>query len=124
MDQKEYILCRSSLVCGDHIPEPCQGSNGLLQAVEGTAASIGFIPAHQGRPLFLAHGTGPRIGQQVDENLVALQVEQVVFCLFDPPLTILRSTGVHGFDHFYLIGFCVWKHGSWKLKVESCEVEN
>ena len=40
--------------------------NGLFEVIEITAPGISLITRHHSRPLPIAHGVGPTIGQQVD----------------------------------------------------------
>ena len=50
----------------------------LQEAEPRRAAGVGLVAALDARPLLGAHGTGARIGQEVDEDVGGVEVEQVV----------------------------------------------
>ena len=49
----------------------------LLEAREAGAAGVSLVTVHQRRPLEVAHRARAAVGQQVDEDVLAAQVEQV-----------------------------------------------
>src|ERR1019366_2002831 len=59
---------------------------------------IGLVAGLGGRPLVTAHGTGARVGQQVDEDVAREKVEYVVAGGFDGERAFVRSRHPERFD--------------------------
>ncbi len=68
----------AALVGRDHVLEGEQRLHRALEDLEGWAAGIGFVTMLDRGPLIATHGTGARVGEQVDQHIVGVQVEQVV----------------------------------------------
>ena len=85
---------------GQEVVEAEDVAYGVLHVVVRTCAGVALVALHQSGPLAVAHGAGARVGQKVDEDLVAAEVEQVVTCVADPLLALLASALMDRFDHF------------------------
>ncbi len=72
------IFRPAPLVGGDEMLEPENALHRLRQAVIGACPGVGFIPAHDGRPLLLAHRAGTGIGHQVDIDILRAEGEEVI----------------------------------------------
>ena len=68
----------ASLVRGDHVAEAGELVHHAFQAEETLAAGVGFVAAHDGRPLLGGHGAGAGIGEQVDQDVAGFDEEEVV----------------------------------------------
>ena len=77
-DGEQNALRRPSLMGGNHLAEPRQVAYHVLEPVERTAPGVGLVGVQHRGPLAGRHGPGPRIGEQVDEDLVGPKPEQVV----------------------------------------------
>ncbi len=77
-DGEEDRLGRATLVGWDDVGEGHQILHRRLKAKERGAAGVALISGKQRRLLRRAHGAGPAIGQQVNENVVGPQSKEVV----------------------------------------------
>src|SRR5207247_8185914 len=80
-----------ALVLWNYVTEAGQASYRVLETVETLAAGIRFVASHHGGPLFGRHGAGPRIGQQIEEDIAGADLEQVVAGPFEELLALLQS---------------------------------
>ena len=97
-DGEQDALGGAALVGGDHVAETGKGVGHALEAEEAFAAGVGFVAAHHGGPLFGGHGAGAGIGEQVDQNMAGGDEEEVVACLFEVELALLRGGVVQRLD--------------------------
>ncbi len=77
-DGEEDRLGRTALVGRDDVREGHQILHRGLKAKERGAAGVALVSGKQRRLLGRAHGAGPAIGQQVNENVVGSEGEEVV----------------------------------------------
>ena len=77
----------------------------LGEMVKIAAARVGFIAAHQPRPLDITHGVRAAIREQVDINILGAQQESVVPGRNDEPLALRASRHADGLHHLDLPGF-------------------
>jgi hypothetical protein len=71
----------SPLMGGNHVFVPGDLSHNIPETVEALAASISFIPTHEGSPLRIAHCRRSAVGEEVDVYIFASEAEDVVPCL-------------------------------------------
>ncbi len=76
-------LRRSSLMRGDHVLEREELLDRREEAEPRWRSGIALVTVLDRGPLVARHRAGPRIGQEVDEDVLGAQVEQVVAGLAD-----------------------------------------
>ena len=77
------LVGRDDVAIAEDVP------HGRLEAVEAAAAGIGLVPAHHAGPLLGAHRAGSAVGEQVDDHVVGLDLEEVEARLLQDPLALL-----------------------------------
>jgi len=75
---EQDLLRRAALVGGDHVTVREQLGHRGEEAVPRRRAGVGLVAALDAGPLLGAHGAGARIGQEVDQDVVGVEVEEVV----------------------------------------------
>ena len=90
---EQDALRRPPLVRGNHVAEAGQLVHHALHAEEALAACVGFVAAHDRRPLLRGHGAGAGVRQQVDQDVARANLKQVVAGLLQVALP-LRARGV------------------------------
>ncbi len=66
---EEDAFAGSALVGGDDMFESGNLLQSGFEAVVAACSGVGFIAAHDTRPLFTAHCSGAAVGEQVDEDI-------------------------------------------------------
>ena len=79
----------------------------VTELEEALAACVGLVAQHHGRPLGIAHGRCPRVGEQVDVHVFGPDVEHVVACFADAVDTLFYRGHLDGFDNLDAVRFCV-----------------
>jgi hypothetical protein len=74
-DAEQDLLRRASLVGRNDMAERPQLGDRGEEAEPRRGAGIRLVAALDAGPLLGAHGTGPRVGQQVDEDVGRVEVE-------------------------------------------------
>ena len=77
-DAEQDLLRCAPLVGGDHVLEREERLHALQEPVPGRRSRVALVAALDARPLRGRHRAGARIGQQVDEHVIRVEVEQVV----------------------------------------------
>jgi hypothetical protein len=98
------MLGAASLVGRHHVFEAVDLAHGGFEAVERARAGVGLIAAGHGRPLFIAHGVGAAVGQEVDVDVVAPEQKRVVPRLGDSLLALGAGGHPERFDALDLVG--------------------
>jgi len=80
------------------VPESGEILHRRLHAEEALAAGVGFVAAHHGGPLLARHGSRAGIRQQVYQNVLGIQEEKIVACLFEVLLALGGGSTAKGFD--------------------------
>ena len=78
----------------DHMAEAGEVVDRLFQTVEALTSGVGFVAAHNRRPLPSRHGAGAGVGQEIDENVAGGNEEEIVPGVFEVPLALdgMRTT--------------------------------
>ena len=58
------------LVCGNDVLEAHHVPHGILKTIEGGTSGIGFVAAHDARPLRAAHGSRTTVAEQIDDDVL------------------------------------------------------
>ncbi len=80
---EEDLLGGASLVGGDDVAEREEVLDRLQEGVPRRGARVALVAVLDGRPLVAAHGAGAGVGEQVDEDVVGVEVEEVEAGLLD-----------------------------------------
>ena len=75
---EEDLLGRPALVGGDDVLEREQLAHGVAEHVVRRRAGVGLVAVLDRRPLVAAHRAGARVGEQVDQHVLGVHLEQVV----------------------------------------------
>jgi hypothetical protein len=75
---EQDLLRRATLMRGDHVAERPQLGDRLEEPEPGRGAGVGFVAALDAGPLLGRHRTRPGVGEQVDQHVRGVEVEQVV----------------------------------------------
>src|SRR5699024_11179179 len=76
----------------------------ILEMVKIFAPRIGFIAHHHARPLAVAHGRSPAVGQQINIHITRSQQECIIARLLNCLFSLLPTDDSHRFYHFDLVG--------------------
>ncbi len=95
---EQDLLRRPPLVGGNDVTEREQLLDGLEEPIPAGAAGVRLVTALDAGPLLGAHGAGARIGQEVDEHVVGVEVEQVVARGLQGGLPLLDGGEPDGLD--------------------------
>ena len=106
--REEHVFGSAALVGRQHVLESGDFFNHVLHIEERTGTGIAFVSQHDGSPLFVAHRSGPGVGQEIYVHLVRWQFEQVVLGFLDPLFTFFTGAAVDVFYHLDAVGFCEW----------------
>ncbi len=74
----------------------------VLEAEEAAGAGVGFVAAHDARPLVRAHGGGAAVGQQVDQHVLGRDGEQVIAAAAQEFLALLEGGELDRLDRLDL----------------------
>ena len=77
-DREEDLLGGPSLVSGDHVLEGEELLDRLQEPIPRRRPGIALVAVLDGGPLVAAHRAGARVGQQIDDDVLGVDVEQVV----------------------------------------------
>ena len=77
-DREEDLLGGPTLVRGDDVLEGEELLDRLEEPVPGRGPCVALVAVLDGGPLVAAHGAGAGVGQQVDDDVIRVQVEEVV----------------------------------------------
>ncbi len=110
-DGEEDAFGGASLVGGDDVFQAGQLADFALEAEEAAAAGVGFLAAHDARPLVRAHGGRAAVGQQVDEHLVGRDEEEVIVAAAEGFLALLDGGEADRLDRLDLEGLDDGLHG-------------
>jgi hypothetical protein len=86
---EEDPLGGAPLVRGDDVRVGEQFLDRVTEDEVGRRAGVGLVAVLDRGPLVAAHRPGPRVGQQVDEDVIGMQLEQVVCRLPHLPSAIV-----------------------------------
>ena len=75
---EQDLLGGAALVRRDHVREREQLLHGLEEPEPRGRAGVALVAVLDRRPLVPGHRAGPGVGEQVDQHVVGMQVEQVV----------------------------------------------
>jgi hypothetical protein len=104
-DLGEDVLRSPTLVRRDQIRVPVVLGHRGLEVVEVRAAGVGFVAEHHASPLIIAHRVRPRVGQEVDVDVLRAQKEGVVAGFLDRALPVLAGGRLEGLDYLDLERF-------------------
>jgi len=85
---KQHVLGSTALMYREHVLQTGDLAYRVLEVVERRRSGIAFVALHECGPLPVAHGPGSGIGEHIDEDMFALQLEKVVSGLRDPFLAL------------------------------------
>ena len=91
-DAEEDPLGRPALVGGDHVLEREQLAHGVPEHVVRRRAGVGLVAVLDRGPLVAAHRAGARVGEQVDQHVLRVHLEQVVTGLGHGRLALLPAS--------------------------------
>ena len=77
-DAEEDLFRGTSLVGGDDVLVGEEVPHRVTEQVVGRRARVGLVAVLDGGPLVAAHGAGPGVGEQVDQHVLGVQLEEVV----------------------------------------------
>src|ERR1700681_1101966 len=80
---KENSFRRAPLMSRNDVLETGQLADHGLEAVERPAARVRLVALHQRAPLRRRHRAGPRIGQEIDQDVFGRQLEDVELRLLE-----------------------------------------
>ena len=60
----------SALVCGEDVDDACDFFDDITEAEPARCPGVGLIAPHDPGPLFGAHGSGARVGQEIDHDIL------------------------------------------------------
>jgi hypothetical protein len=101
----EDILCGTALMGGDEEFEAKNAFYGFFKAEVGARPGVGLIALHHGSPLVLAHSTGARICEQIDEDILGTQTEGVKASYKESFFSFITGDQADRFDHLDAEGF-------------------
>ena len=93
---------------GDNVFKAGKASNHFLQFEERCRSSVAFVAQHHSSPLTVAHGSGPRVRNQINVHMFRRQLEHIVMSFFNPFFTLLARAFVNGFNHLDFPRFSKW----------------
>ena len=96
----ENVFGSTSLMGGNDVVKAHDFLHGRLETIEAVRARVGFVAEHEGRPLFLAHGSGTGVGEQVDVHVFGLEGEHVVMGFLERLLAFFPAGEMDAFDGF------------------------
>ena len=115
---EQHVLGGPSLMARQEMLETEQIPYRGLELVERAGSRIALVAEHHLRPLGAGHRSGARVGKEVDVDLFAPQVEQVVACLANPPVSFGKRRAPDWLYGFHPVWF-----GPGKVHVFSCTSE-
>ena len=95
---KEDAFRGAPLVGGDDVHEAGEIADDLLEPVERSAAGVRFVSLDERAPLGRRHGAGAGVGQQIDEHVIGVELEDVVAGRRQRPLARVTRRERDGFD--------------------------
>jgi hypothetical protein len=98
--REQEVLRDTSLVGRDDVRETEDLADGPVEMIEVAASGVGFVSAHQPRPLRVGHRGGSRIRQQVDVDVLGGDAEDVVAGLHQSGLPLGASDAPDRLDDF------------------------
>ncbi len=105
-NQREEEMLRSApLMGGDDVLEVHQILHGRFEPVEARRAGIALIAGHHRAPLRRAHGRRATIGQQIDQHVIRMQLEQIVARIFQQSFALVSRGHADRLDRFDAEGF-------------------
>jgi hypothetical protein len=122
---KEDAFGRAALVGGDDVLEAGQVAHDRLEPVEGAAAGVRLVALHQRAPLRRRHRAGPRVCQQVDQDVLGAQAEDVAAGGEEGRLPVLAARELHGLDRLDAerLDYCAEIHGGRTVSSGSTECQ-
>jgi hypothetical protein len=100
-DAEQDLLRGAPLMRGDDVAEREQARDAVEELEPGRRAGVAFVAVLDRRPLVAGHRAGARIGQEVDQDIVRVEVEQVVPGRLERRLALLhrgQPDGLHRVD--------------------------
>ncbi len=112
-DAHQNALGGPTLVSRDHVLERHQVLHRLLEPEVGGRPRVTLVALHQAGPLRRTHRGGARVGQQVDDDVVGVQVEEVVVRVPNHSLPLGPRGELNGLDRLDAerLDDCVHLHG-------------
>ena len=104
-DGAQDVLGCSTLMGRHEEPESENLADRLVEMEEGTCAGVALVALHHRRPLTVAHGARPGVGQQIDVDVFGAQPEDVVAGLTQPRFAAFGVDQADGFDCLDAEGF-------------------
>ncbi len=86
---EQVVLRSSALVTGDNVPVAENIQHCGLEVLPVAALCVGLVAPHHSRPLVVAHGGSAAVGQHVDQDQLARDLEHVVSGAAQRLLTLL-----------------------------------
>jgi len=105
---KKHAFRRPSLMRGQHTRKTQHFLHSALKMREAARASIRFIPAHNTRPLGVAHRAGSAVGQQVHKHIFRGHGKQVVVRVCQRGRALFAGGDLQFFYNFYAEWFDEW----------------
>ena len=96
-DAEEDLLRSAPLVGGDDVLEREERLHALQEPIPGRRPRVTLVPALDARPLRRRHRARARIGQEVDQHVVSVEVEEVVAGSLELGLALRHGGEPHGF---------------------------
>ena len=97
-DREQDLLGGPALVGRDDVAERPQLLDRLEEREPRRRAGVRLVAVLDGRPLVAAHGAGPRVGQQVDQDVLGVEREQVQPGRLDGGLALGAGRDADGLD--------------------------
>ena len=113
-DGEQDALGGAALVRGDDVAESSEILRNPLQAIETGAAGIRLVAAHHGGPLRRGHGGSSGVGEEIDQDIVGVELEEVVADGVDESLAFAASSLPDRFDALDPEGLDDGFHSRWR----------
>ena len=97
-DGAQDALGGTPLVGGKHEGYPGQRARGVGEAVVAACACVRLVAAHHRGPLLGAHRARPRVGEEIDDDVVGAYAEQVVVRGLQDAVALARGRHPDGLD--------------------------
>ena len=94
------LLGGAALMRGNHVFEAGEIAHGLFETEERSASGVRLVALNQRAPLRRRHRAGPGVGQEIDQHVVAAQLEHVVVGARQRGFTLRTRRELQRFDGF------------------------
>ena len=102
---EEDALGGAALVRRDDVGVSKDVLDGVAKLIEAAASGVTLIAFHHGGPLVRGHGSGARVGEEIDEDIVGAEKKEIVVGGAEKVFALGASRPANGFDAFDAEGF-------------------